>query len=167
MRHHRASAWRLFPTVQIIDEAGLPGWERWCAPFVILGPMGIADPAITRKFNAAIKVALDDPETQKKLAELGNTPRWGDHRAIYGDGEARPRQVGRGRESRRREGRDGGKYCDHIAKGGKSIYGAPLGILDAGKSASRASRVTWATARPGRFPCCSASCAAPVPRISS
>ena len=26
--------------------------------------------------NAAIKVALDDPETQKKMADLGNTPRY-------------------------------------------------------------------------------------------
>ena len=33
-------------------------------------------PRSPKKFNAAIKVALDDPETQKKLAELGNTPRY-------------------------------------------------------------------------------------------
>ena len=29
-----------------------------------------------QKMNAAIKMALEDPETQKKLAELGNTPRY-------------------------------------------------------------------------------------------
>ena len=32
--------------------------------------------AIAQKFNAAIKLALADPETQKKLAELGNTARY-------------------------------------------------------------------------------------------
>jgi tripartite-type tricarboxylate transporter receptor subunit TctC len=62
------------PDVPTIDEAGLPGYESYTW-FAIFGPKGV-DPAIARKFNAAIKVALDDPETQKKLAELGNTPRY-------------------------------------------------------------------------------------------
>ena len=62
------------PDVPTIDEAGLPGYESYTW-FAIFGPKGV-DPAIAKKFNAAIKVALDDPETQKKLAELGNTPRY-------------------------------------------------------------------------------------------
>jgi len=62
------------PDIPTIDEAGVPGYESYTW-FAIFGPKGV-DPAIAKKFNAAIKVALDDPETQKKLAELGNTPRW-------------------------------------------------------------------------------------------
>ena len=62
------------PEVPTIDEAGLPGYESYTW-FAIFGPKGV-DPAIAKKFNAAIKVALDDPETRKKLAELGNTPRY-------------------------------------------------------------------------------------------
>jgi tripartite-type tricarboxylate transporter receptor subunit TctC len=62
------------PEVPTIDEAGLPGYESYTW-FAIFGPKGL-DHAVAQKFNAAIKVALDDPETQKKLAELGNTPRW-------------------------------------------------------------------------------------------
>ena len=62
------------PGVPTIDEAGVPGYESYTW-FGIFGPKGL-DPAIARKFNAAIKVALNDPETQKKLAELGNTPRY-------------------------------------------------------------------------------------------
>ena len=60
--------------VPTIDEAGVPGYESYTW-FGIFGPKGL-DPAIARKMNAAIKVALDDPETQKKLADLGNTPRY-------------------------------------------------------------------------------------------
>jgi tripartite-type tricarboxylate transporter receptor subunit TctC len=62
------------PDIPTIDEAGVPGYESYTW-FAIFGPKGL-DPTIARKFNAAVKVALDDPETQKKLAELGNTPRW-------------------------------------------------------------------------------------------
>jgi tripartite-type tricarboxylate transporter receptor subunit TctC len=62
------------PDIPTIDEAGVPGYESYTW-FAIFGPKGL-DPAIAQKFNAAIKLALDDPETQKKLAELGNTPRW-------------------------------------------------------------------------------------------
>jgi tripartite-type tricarboxylate transporter receptor subunit TctC len=61
------------PDVPTIDEAGLPGYESYTW-FAIFGPKGL-DPAIAQKFNQAIKLALDEPETQKKLAELGNTPR--------------------------------------------------------------------------------------------
>ncbi|MBV8189642.1 MAG: tripartite tricarboxylate transporter substrate binding protein [Alphaproteobacteria bacterium] len=62
------------PDVPTIDEAGLPGYESYTW-FAIFGPKGL-DLAVARKFNAAIKVALDDRETQQKLGELGNTPRY-------------------------------------------------------------------------------------------
>ena len=62
------------PDVPTIDEAGLPGFDSYTW-FGIFGPKGL-DPAIAGKMNAAIKVALNDPETQKKMADLGNTPRY-------------------------------------------------------------------------------------------
>ena len=62
------------PDVPTIDESGVPGYESYTW-FAIFGPKGL-DAAIAGKFNSAIKVALDDPETQKKLADLGNTPRY-------------------------------------------------------------------------------------------
>ena len=85
LQHYRAGKVRLLgvttskrvaaiPDVPTIDEAGVPGYESYTW-FAIFGPKGL-DPAIAQKFNAAIKLALDDPETQKKLAELGNTPRY-------------------------------------------------------------------------------------------
>lgn len=60
--------------IPTIDEAGVPGYESYTW-FGIFAPKGL-DPAIAAKMNAAIKVALADPETQKKMAELGNTPRY-------------------------------------------------------------------------------------------
>src|SRR5215471_7346831 len=62
------------PDVPTIDESGVPGYESYTW-FAVFGPKAL-DAAIAQKFNAAIKVALDDPQTQKKLAELGNTPRY-------------------------------------------------------------------------------------------
>jgi tripartite-type tricarboxylate transporter receptor subunit TctC len=62
------------PDVPTIAEAGVPGYESYTW-FGIFAPKGL-DPAIAAKMNAAIKVALDDPATQKKMAELGNTPRY-------------------------------------------------------------------------------------------
>ena len=62
------------PDVPTIDEAGVPGYESYTW-FAIFGPKGL-DRAIAEKMNLAIKTALGDPETQKKLAELGNTPRY-------------------------------------------------------------------------------------------
>jgi len=62
------------PDVPTIDEAGVAGYESYTW-FGIFGPKGL-DPAVAAKMNAAIKVALDDPETQKKMADLGNTPRY-------------------------------------------------------------------------------------------
>ena len=85
LQHSRAGKVRLLgvttktrvaaiPDVPTIDEAGVPGYESYTW-FAIFGPKGL-DPAIAKKFNSAIKLSLDDPETQKKLAELGNTPRY-------------------------------------------------------------------------------------------
>jgi tripartite-type tricarboxylate transporter receptor subunit TctC len=62
------------PDVPTIDEAGVPGYESYTW-FGIFGPKGL-DPAIALKLNLALKVALGEPETQKKMAELGNTPRY-------------------------------------------------------------------------------------------
>lgn len=62
------------PDVPTIAEAGVPGYESYTW-FGIFGPKGL-DPAIAAKMNAAIKVALEDPATQKKMADLGNTPRY-------------------------------------------------------------------------------------------
>jgi len=62
------------PDVPTIAEAGVPGYESYTW-FGVFGPKGL-DAAIAAKMNAAIKVALDDPGTQKKMADLGNTPRY-------------------------------------------------------------------------------------------
>ena len=62
------------PEVPTIDEAGLPGYESYTW-FGIFAPKGL-DPAIALKMNEAIKVALADSETQKKMADLGNTARY-------------------------------------------------------------------------------------------
>jgi len=58
------------PGVPTIDEAGES--YTW---FGIFGPKGI-DPTVALRFNLAIRAALSEPEIQKKLAELGNTPRY-------------------------------------------------------------------------------------------
>ncbi len=62
------------PDVPTIDEAGLPGFESYTW-FGVFGPKGL-DPAIALKMNLAIKTALADPDVQKKLIELGDTPRY-------------------------------------------------------------------------------------------
>ncbi|MBS0537374.1 MAG: tripartite tricarboxylate transporter substrate binding protein [Proteobacteria bacterium] len=62
------------PDVPTIDEAGVPGYESYTW-FGIFGPKGL-DRAIALRLNLAIKTALADPETQKKLAAMGNTPRY-------------------------------------------------------------------------------------------
>ncbi len=62
------------PDVPTIDEAGVPGYESYTW-FGIFAPKGL-DRAIALRMNLAIKTALADPETQKKLVALGNTPRY-------------------------------------------------------------------------------------------
>ncbi len=60
--------------VPTIDEAGLPGYESYTW-FGIFAPKGLPQP-IAQKMNAALKIALEDPDTQKKMTDLGNTPRY-------------------------------------------------------------------------------------------
>jgi tripartite-type tricarboxylate transporter receptor subunit TctC len=62
------------PDVPTIDEAGVPAYESYTW-FGIFGPKGL-DPTIAQRFNLAIRAALSEPEIQKRLAELGNTPRY-------------------------------------------------------------------------------------------
>lgn len=62
------------PDLPTISEAGLPGYESYTW-FGIFGPKGLP-PAVAEKMNAALKIALQDPEVSKKLTELGNTPRY-------------------------------------------------------------------------------------------
>src|SRR3954464_26613 len=60
--------------VPTIAEAGVPGFESYTW-FGLFGPTGLhAD--IVGKVNAAVKAALETPSVQKRLIELGNTPRW-------------------------------------------------------------------------------------------
>ncbi len=63
----------LLPDIPTIGET-LKGFEAttW---YGMLGPKGV-DPAIVNKFNAAIKVVLDDKETIEKLAGIGNAVRY-------------------------------------------------------------------------------------------
>ncbi len=63
----------LLPEIPTIGET-LPGFEAttW---YGMLGPKGL-DAAIVNKFNAAIKVVLEDKETIDKLAAIGNSVRY-------------------------------------------------------------------------------------------
>jgi tripartite-type tricarboxylate transporter receptor subunit TctC len=62
------------PDLPTIAEQGMPGYESYIW-FGIFAPKGL-DPAIAAKMNAALKTAIEDPEINKKLIELGNTPRY-------------------------------------------------------------------------------------------
>ena len=62
------------PDLPTIAEQGLPGYESYIW-FGIFAPKGL-DPAIAAKMNAALKAAIEDPEINKKLIELGNKPRY-------------------------------------------------------------------------------------------
>jgi tripartite-type tricarboxylate transporter receptor subunit TctC len=62
------------PDLPTIAEQGMPGYESYIW-FGIFAPKGL-DPAIAAKMNAALKTAIADPEINKKLIELGNTPRY-------------------------------------------------------------------------------------------
>ena len=86
LQHYRAGKVRLLgvttrkrvaaiPDVPTIDEAGVPGYESYTW-FAHLRAQGPRSGDRRRSSISAIKLALDDPETQKKLAELGNTPRY-------------------------------------------------------------------------------------------
>jgi tripartite-type tricarboxylate transporter receptor subunit TctC len=60
--------------IPTIAEAGLPGFESYTW-FGLFGPKGM-DAQIVARVNAAVKDALETPSVQKRLADLGNTPRW-------------------------------------------------------------------------------------------
>src|SRR2546423_6799771 len=62
------------PEIPTIAEAGLPGYESYTW-FGLFGPKGL-DAAIVGKVNTAVKTALETPSVQKRLVEMGNTPRW-------------------------------------------------------------------------------------------
>jgi tripartite-type tricarboxylate transporter receptor subunit TctC len=62
------------PDLPTIAEQGMPGYESYIW-FGIFAPKGL-DSAVAAKMNAALKVAVEDPEISKKLVELGNTPRY-------------------------------------------------------------------------------------------
>ena len=62
------------PDLPTIAEQGMPGYESYIW-FGLFAPKGF-DPALAGKMNAALKVAIEDPEIAKKLVELGNTPRY-------------------------------------------------------------------------------------------
>jgi tripartite-type tricarboxylate transporter receptor subunit TctC len=64
----------VIPDIPTIAEAGLPGYESYTW-FGIFGPRAL-DPAIAARMNAAIKVALEDSDIRRKMADLGNTPRY-------------------------------------------------------------------------------------------
>jgi tripartite-type tricarboxylate transporter receptor subunit TctC len=60
--------------IPTIAEAGVPGFESYTW-FGLFGPKGL-DAEIVNKVNAAVKYALETPSVQKRLTDLGNTPRW-------------------------------------------------------------------------------------------
>ena len=60
--------------IPTIAEAGVPGYESYTW-FGLFGPKGL-DPDIVNRINAAVKTALETPSVQKRLVEMGNTPRW-------------------------------------------------------------------------------------------
>ncbi len=62
------------PDLPTIAEQGMPGYESYIW-FGVFAPKGL-DPAIAAKMNAALKTAIEDPEINRKLVELGNTPRY-------------------------------------------------------------------------------------------
>ena len=64
----------VMPDLPTIAEQGLPGYESFIW-FGIFAPRGL-DGGIAAKMNAALKAAIEDPEINRKLVELGNTPRY-------------------------------------------------------------------------------------------
>ena len=90
------------PDVPTIDEAGVPGYESYTW-FAIFGPKGL-DPAIAAEVQSRDQGRARrsrDPEEARRARQHAALR---DARAVQGDGEARPRQMGRGREGGRREG---------------------------------------------------------------
>lgn len=70
----------VLPDVPTLDEAGLAGYETysWTG---IFAPAGVPDDVVARIQDAAL-AALADPETRKKLEDLGNEVLAGDAAAL-------------------------------------------------------------------------------------
>jgi tripartite-type tricarboxylate transporter receptor subunit TctC len=66
---HRLAA---LPDVPTSAEAGLPGWEI-SAWFGIFAPRATA-PEVVRLLNERMQAVLDDPQSQKRLADIGAEP---------------------------------------------------------------------------------------------
>ena len=66
--------WNQFPDIPTFDELGLKDYEitTWVSMYL---PKG-TPPDVAEKLTAAVNAALADPDVQKKLIELGNTPRY-------------------------------------------------------------------------------------------
>ena len=84
----------LLPDVPTVGEAGLPGMEG-SVPFGISVPSGTSAPVV-RQLNTAFNVAMDDPQTRRKLVELGFVPIGGaaqDYAAVLAAEIAKWRKV--------------------------------------------------------------------------
>jgi tripartite-type tricarboxylate transporter receptor subunit TctC len=84
----------LLPDVPTVSEAGLPGMEG-SVPFGISVPSGTSAPVV-RQLNTAFNEAMDDPQTRRKLVELGFVPIGGaaqDYAAVLAAEIAKWRKV--------------------------------------------------------------------------
>ncbi len=84
----------LLPEVPTVGEAGLPGMEG-SVPFGISVPGGTSAPVV-RQLNTAFNEAMDDPQTRRKLVELGFVPIGGaaqDYAAVLAAEIAKWRKV--------------------------------------------------------------------------
>jgi tripartite-type tricarboxylate transporter receptor subunit TctC len=65
---------RLMPEIPTVAESGVPGFDvpSW---YAVLAPRGTPEPAIAR-INAAMRVALSDPDVTTVLNRNGLEPRW-------------------------------------------------------------------------------------------
>ena len=84
----------LLPDVPTVSEAGLPGMEG-SVPFGISVPGGTPAPLV-RQLNAAFNEAMADPQTRRKLVELGFVPIGGgaqDYAAVLAAEIAKWRKV--------------------------------------------------------------------------
>lgn len=65
---------RLMPDIPTVAESGVPGFDvpSW---YAVMAPRGTPDAAISR-LNAAMRVALNDPEATTVLNNNGLEPRW-------------------------------------------------------------------------------------------
>ena len=84
----------VLPDVPTVSEAGLPGMEG-SVPFGISVPGGTPAPLV-RQLNAAFNEAMADPQTRRKLVELGFVPIGGapqDYAAVLAAEIAKWRKV--------------------------------------------------------------------------